>query len=156
LLGVMTFERPCLKNLTTLLNQQARIALPKTVGRRSITIYWPSKFGSFSISQDFPLNFGLPHSSMPSTCTINLSTWLPARLRLKDGSIANWMFHTSKLLVPVYASNAPAHDGANWIAMISPEIFWGTLQRTRISCTSIPHQELSNRVIMQFLTKPGT
>jgi hypothetical protein len=156
LLGVTTFKRPCLKNLTRLLNQQARTALPKTVGRRSITIHWPSKFGCFSTGQDFLLNFGLPHSSMPSTCTIDLSTWLLARLHLKDGTIANRMLHTSKLLVPMYGSNALAHNAANWIAMILPKFFWGTLQPTRILCTLIPHQELSNHVIMQFLTKPGT
>ncbi len=126
------------------------------VGWRSIAIHWPSKFRHFSMGQNFPLNFGLPHYSMPSTCTIDLSTWLLARLRSKDGTIANRMLRTSKPLVPVYASNTLAHDGKNWIVMISPEFFWGTLQWTRILCTSIPRQELSNRVIMQFSTKLGT
>ncbi len=151
LLGVTTFEQPYLNNLTTLLNRLAQTALLRMVGWRSITIHWPSKFGRFSMGQDFPLNLGLPHSSMLSTCTINLSTRLPARLRLKDGTIANRMLHTSKLLVPVYASNALAHNGANWIVMISPEFFWGTLQRTRIPCTSIPRQEFSNRVKTWYL-----
>jgi hypothetical protein len=153
---VTTFEQPFLKNLTALLNQQAWTALPRMAGQRSITIHWPSKFGSFSMGQDFLLNFGLPHSTMPSTCTINLSTRLPARLRTKYGTIVNPMLRTSKFLVLVYASNALAHDSASWIITISPDFFWGTPQRTKILCTSIPCQESSNCVIMQFLTKLGT